>query len=109
MADSSTLFQGMAVGGVIISVLGTGSTLFLEKKNPSVKSVMRDFIIGAVLIAIVMQILPESTSSFVKMVLAFLPVAASSAAGAMKGGAMTSSGDGAGSDEMEIKVGVPNF
>lgn len=74
------------------------------------KSVARDFIIGAVLIAVVMQILPESTTSLIKSVVGLLPLAALSS---MKGGSLkTLTGGGSTEstfDDMEVQVGVPRF
>ena len=69
------LMTGMALGGVLISAMGAGSTLFLEKKQPSGKSVMRDFIIGAIMVAFIMQLLPESSTAVIQMLLSLVPVA----------------------------------
>jgi hypothetical protein len=99
MTDTTALFSGMGLGGVLISSLGTGSTIFIEKKSPSFKSVARDFIIGAVLVALIMQLLPESTTSLVKAVIAMAP--------AMSFAAITTSTEPP--DDMEVQVGVPNF
>lgn len=101
MTDTTALFSGMALGGLLISSLGTGSTIFVEKKSPSFKTVMRDFIIGAVLVALVMQLLPESTTTLVKAVMAMIPAMSFAA---MKGGAVTEV-----TDDAEVQVGVPNF
>ena len=100
MTDTTALFSGMGLGGVLISSLGTGSTIFIEKKSPSFKTVARDFIIGAILVALIMQLLPESTTSLVKAVMAMVPAMSYVA---MKGG------DTEAPDDMEVQVGVPNF
>ena len=110
---SSMFLPGMAIGGALIASLGAGSTVFLESKAPSAKSLARDFIIGAVMVVLIMQLLPESTSSVIQFLLALAPStlwAASGGASAQKGGA---GGDGGGlslsDDGMEVKVGVPRF
>ena len=100
MTDTTALFSGMALGGLLISSLGTGSTIFVEKKSPSVKTVARDFIIGAVLVALVMQLLPESTTSLVRAVMTMLP--------AMSFAAIKAAPTEV-ADDVEVQVGVPNF
>jgi RsiW-degrading membrane proteinase PrsW (M82 family) len=83
---------GLLFGGVIISLLGALSTYTVEKKKPTMKSVIRDFIIGSVLFLLIMQLLPESSESLISYILSFvaLPVVSSY-------------------DDMEIQVGVPQF
>ena len=103
MTDTTALFSGMGLGGVLISSLGTGSTIFIEKKSPSFKTVARDFIIGAILVALIMQLLPESTTSLVKAVLAIMP--AMSLANMNFAAATVAES----TDDMEVQVGVPNF
>ncbi len=97
----------MAIGGALIASLGAGSTVFLESKAPTGKTLARDFIIGAVMVAMIMQLLPESMSSLIQFVLALAPSTlwASSTAAAVGSTAISSSG----SDELEVKVGVPRF
>lgn len=98
---STTLAAGIALGGVIISGLGAASVYAMEKKQPTVKSIMRDFIIGCVLVLMLVQLLPDS----VQTVMGFLPSVSSVVSGAV---AMASAGKEASSD-MEIQVGVPGF
>ena len=83
---------GLLFGGVIISLLGALSTYTVEKKKPTMKSVIRDFIIGSVLFLLIMQLLPESSESLISYILSFvaLPVVSSY-------------------DDMDIQVGVPQF
>jgi len=98
------LVTGMVLGGVVISAIGAASTQFLEEKVPTVKSVGRDFIIGAVMVAMIIQLLPESATSVIQFVLALVPL--SLFAGAKK--VVEDIGEVV-SDEMEVKVGVPRF
>ena len=96
--SSSTLFTGMFLGGVIISCIGAASTYYLEEKNPSVKSVGRDFIIGAIMVMMILQLLPESSTYLIEYILALIPLSLASTA--------TSGGGDTG---VEVKVGVPRF
>jgi hypothetical protein len=88
----------MILGGVTLSALGGGSTFFIEKRPPTPKGLMRDFMIGAVMVAFIMQLLPESASSFIQGLIAMVPVSISSIQIPKMG-----------SDDMEVRVGVPTF
>lgn len=98
--STSALVPGMIIGGVFISALGAGSTLALEEKQPTLKSLSRDFIIGSVMMMMVLQLLPESTTSMVQWVLGLIPMALFNRVQA--GGAEQV-------DSLEVKVGVPKF
>lgn len=107
--SSLPLATGMALGGSIIAALGAGSTMYIEEKKPSVKSISRDFIIGAAMVAMIMQLLPESTTSVIQYLLALVPLTLFSSTG-QKGGSGDSVPDSLnGSEEFEVKVGVPKF
>jgi hypothetical protein len=101
------LVSGMVLGGALISAIGAGSTIFVEEKRPSVKSLSRDFIIGATMVALIMQILPESSSSTIEFLLGLVPLTLFSAGGAgtQKGG----DGGATADEDLEVKVGVPRF
>ena len=117
--SSTPLVTGMVLGGVIISALGAGSTIFVEEKRPTGKSVVRDFLIGAALVAMIIQLLPESSTAVIQGLLGLVPLSLFGAK------SLTGSGDGAASaasglseglaaavgavDELEVKVGVPRF
>lgn len=105
MSAAAPLVPGMLLGGVVIASVGAGGTLFLEKKNPTPKSLVRDFLIGAIMVAMIMQILPESSSSLITGLLSLVPSTTALLSTAQKGGDAKSSG----SDEMEVKVGIPKF
>ena len=87
-----SLWVGMALGGVTLSGLGSGSSFFIENKAPTLKGVFRDFLIGAILVAFIMQLLPESASSLIGNVVKFIPMTLPKLA----------------LDE-EVRVGVPGF
>jgi len=98
MFDLNKHLIGILIGGTFISSIGAGTTYYVEKKKPSTKSIMRDFIIGAVLMMLVFQLLPESSSSMVSGLTSLIP---------MTGGMLAATGGG--SDDVEVKVGIPQF
>lgn len=104
--SAQLLIPAMILGGVVISSLGAGTMYFLEEVKPSVKTVARDFIIGAVMMLMIVQLLPESSEYMITTIMALIPLSASVSALTtpevqQKGGEDTG--------EMEVKVGVPNF
>jgi hypothetical protein len=50
----------MALGGIVIAILGGISEYMKEKEIPGPKTVIRDFIIGVVLVGCILQIVPDS-------------------------------------------------
>jgi hypothetical protein len=74
---------------------------FLEESQPSVKTVARDFIIGALMMMMILQLLPESSEYMLGIVMSLAPLSMFAKA-AQAGGATAE-------PEMEVKVGVPNF
>jgi hypothetical protein len=66
---NSTSFVGMAVGGVLVSLLGGIAEYMKEKEFPHIKGLVRDFFIGAVMVLFVLQIVPDSMTNL----LGFLP------------------------------------
>ena len=125
---------GPILGGSILSALSAGGTYVVEKRAPTPKSMARDFILGAVLIMMITQLLPESTNTLVLSILAFWSSYVGGS-GSQSGGGSTSSSEatkvellghtetvsasasaesGGASvpvtmEEMEVKVGVPRF
>jgi len=79
---------GIIFGGLLISSLGALSTYNLEEKKPTIKSLIRDFIIGSILFVLVMQLLPESSTSLINTITSVIPTSI---------------------DDIEIHVGVPTF
>ncbi len=87
--------MGMVFGGSVISALGASSTYFMEKQKPKLKTILRDFIIGAVLVMMLLQVMPETTTSMfqgVSSVISSLPEVSSSSL-----------------SDLEIQTGVPKF
>ena len=99
--SSTALAAGIVIGGLTISGLGAATVYTIEKKQPTIKSIMRDFIIGCVLVLMLVQLIPDSVQSLV----GFLP----SAASVLSGAAAMASSVAEPSNEMEIQVGVPGF
>jgi len=95
--STTPLVPGMIIGGVVIASLGAGSTYFLEEKKPSVKSVGRDFIIGSIMVMMILQLLPESSSFLIQYILNLVPLS------------LASTTQVGGGSDMEVKVGVPRF
>jgi hypothetical protein len=56
----STSILGIVAGGVLISMLGGFAEYMREKEMPGYKSLVRDFLIGAVLVIFLLQIMPDS-------------------------------------------------
>lgn len=93
---------GAALGGTTMSVLSAVGTAVLEKKKPTPKTLARDFILGAVLLVMILQLLPESTGRLIGYVTSLFAVPAAL-------GALPSIVAPAASDDIEVKVGVPRF
>ena len=108
--SAQLLIPAMILGGVVISSLGAGTMYFLEEVKPSVKTVARDFIIGAVMMLMIVQLLPESSEYMISTIMALIPLSASASASvsALATPEVTQKG-GEDTGEMEVKVGVPNF
>ena len=96
--STQLLVPGMVLGGVVISSLGAGTTYYLEEKDPSIKTVARDFIIGAIMMMMILQLLPESSEYMIGVIMSLAPLSL-----------FTKAAAGGGEPEMEVKVGVPNF
>lgn len=91
------LATGMIIGGVAISAIGAASTKFVEEKAPTIKTLGRDFIIGAVMVAMIIQLLPESSTSLIQFILGLAPLT------------LFNSVQKVVESEEEVKVGVPRF
>ena len=66
--DSSNVF-GIVTGGLFVSALGGIAEYMREKEIPSPKGIVRDFLIGSILVMFLLQIMPDSMMSL----FAFLP------------------------------------
>lgn len=87
-----------------MSALSAGGTWLVEKRQPSPKSLARDFILGAVLIVMIMQLLPESSQTLLTGVLALFTTARVAQEMTEPAAPSVSA-----SEEFEVKVGVPRF
>ena len=56
---------GMLLGGTVVSALGGAAEYMKEKEMPSYKSFIRDFLVGAILVLFLLQIIPDSMTSLV--------------------------------------------
>lgn len=93
-SSSNSLLSGMLLGGAVISALGATSVYVMDKQKPKVKTILRDFIIGAVLVMMLLQVMPETTSSVfqgVSNVMSSVSDVTSTAA------------------DLEIQTGIPKF
>lgn len=96
--DTSQILA-IAFGGTTIATLGSIAEYMKDKQIPRVKSVMRDFIIGAVLTLLLFQLLPDSMTELTHLVpslssfSSFIP----------------SFPTGSGPGEVELQVGIPKF
>jgi hypothetical protein len=105
-------------GGIALTTMSTASTYYVENQLPKAKAVARDFILGAILVLCIMQILPESVATSVATLISFTSAfkgttdgninkvveSVSSVAPAIFVPDFTGS-----SDDTEVRVGVPRF
>jgi hypothetical protein len=91
---------GPLLGGGVLSAVSAAGSFAIEKKGPTVKTLGRDFILGAIFFLLISQLLPESTGKLVAAVLGLFafsftsnPIEASTSL----------------LEEMEVKVGVSPF
>ena len=101
--SQTPLVTGMILGGVVISALGAASSHFVENKNPTVKSLSRDFIIGGVMVLMIMQLLPESSTTIIEFLLTLVPLTLFTASKPEVEEVVKIV------EEVEVKVGVPKF
>lgn len=59
----STSILGIVTGGVFVSLLGAAAEYMREKEFPSSKGIVRDFLIGSVLVMFLLQIMPDSMTN----------------------------------------------
>lgn len=103
---------GGALGAVTLASTSAAIMWVAEKKIPTVKTVGRDFILGAILFFLLLQLLPDSTMSLVTGILAFATVKNEIVEG---GGSASISASSVlesvlpTADDIELRVGVPNF
>jgi hypothetical protein len=64
MFENTSLLVSVLIGGIIISLLGTAQTIYVQKEEFHPKGAARDFFIGAILVTFLYQIVPESVTGF---------------------------------------------
>ena len=101
--SQTPLVNGMILGGVVISALGAASSQFVENKNPTMKTISRDFIIGGVMVLMIMQLLPESSTTIIEFLLTLVPLTLFTASKPEVEEVVKIV------EEVEVKVGVPKF
>jgi hypothetical protein len=105
----TTLLPGLALGGVVIATLGGISEFVREKHLPSPKGVVRDFLIGAIMVAFLYQIIPESMNDLMGS-FSGLRLPALAGLSLLKGGGETpSAGGGSGGFDPDLQIGMPRF
>lgn len=62
---NATYMYGMLLGGTVVSALGGAAEYMKEKEMPSYKSLVRDFLVGAILVLFLLQIIPDSMTTLV--------------------------------------------
>lgn len=98
MFENTSLYLTVFVGGLILSALGTAQTLYIQKENFQVKSALRDFFIGAIMVTFLYQLVPDSVTSFGSFLTDFkMPV--------LSGGAAEPKINA----DFDLQVGVPRF
>ena len=69
--ELSTYAVGALLGGTSMSLLSAVGTYAVEKTKPTTKTLSRDFILGAVLLLLILQLLPESTGKLIHGIIRF--------------------------------------
>jgi uncharacterized membrane protein len=59
------------LGGIVLCLMSTASVYYVERSAPKPKALARDFILGAIIVMCIMQILPESVSNCMGMLMSF--------------------------------------
>jgi hypothetical protein len=114
---------GAFVGGIVLTSVSASGMWLLEGKKPTVKTLGRDFLLGAILFFVLLQLVPESTMALLTGIVAFMPKMSTGDASATDSATIFASASDtassiaetansiveAMSDEVEVKVGVPRF
>lgn len=103
----STLLPGLVAGGTLIALLGGAYQYSTEKRFPSPKSLMRDFLLGAIMVSFLFQIIPESMAQMMSGLAASLPALPALSLFATSSGASDVSGGGG--FDPELQIGMPKF
>ena len=99
--DSVPGWLGPLLGGSVLSIVSAAGSYVIEKTPPTPKTVGRDFILGAIFFLLISQLLPESTGKLLAAVFAVFAMKATATSVDDIGGSLL--------EEMEVRVGVPQF
>jgi hypothetical protein len=103
MFTNTSLFASVFIGGLLISLLSTANTVYIQKETFQPKGAARDFFIGALLVTFLYQLIPDTITDFGGFLTDVkLPTFTSVQRG---GGGYT----GSSSSDFELQVGVPRF
>ena len=101
MFGNTSLIASVLIGGLLISLLSTVNTVYIQKEDFQAKGAARDFFIGALLVTFLYQLVPDTINDFGGFL---TDVKLPSLASLQKGGSTSvSSGD------FDLQVGVPRF
>jgi hypothetical protein len=106
---------GPVLGGISLMTISAASSFYVENTLPAPKLLARDFILGAILLSIIMQVLPESTSHLIQFICGLVafrlpsPSVGGGGENSTNSAALTSTMSIIESIEPEVKVGVPSF
>lgn len=103
--NSSLYFLGAGLGGTIFASTSASGMWLLENKKPNAKTLGRDFVLGAIIFFLLLQLVPESTMALLTGAIALLPVMTKS----YTENTIVQASSVAGADEVEVRVGVPRF
>ena len=97
--SSSVYLLGAGLGGTVLATMSAVGMWIVEKKKPTGKTVGRDFILGAILVVLLLQVVPDSTISLLSGLLAIIPMTSGSIMDVTVPAV----------DEIEVRIGVPRF
>ena len=64
MFENTSFYVSVLIGGIVISLLGTLQTIYVQKEDFQAKGAFRDFFIGSILVTFLYQIVPDSVTGF---------------------------------------------
>lgn len=104
--NTSLYFLGAGLGGTIFASTSASGMWLLENKKPNAKTLGRDFVLGAIIFFLLLQLVPESTMALLTGVVALLPVMTATS---YTENTIVQASSISGADEVEVRVGVPRF
>ena len=102
MSEAAPVWLAPLLGGCALTAMSASSSYFMKEEAPNVKTISRDFILGAILVLFIMQLVPESVAKLMMIVMSVVSFKMSSIK--VGGGS-----EPAPSEEIEVRVGVPRF